>query len=168
MQVFFPSWMLCFIPPVIFGTLIFDFILDNLIIFLYLVVMRIPKKGGIMKKLFLRVWIVGFAIDAAAAVIFLIITLFGGKSVVAGAIDPFVNVGSFFLAFFIVALAGVAKFFVFKKILLVRVTELTVSQKRAISILLGIITAPWTYLIPTATCYLWMSSALGIIFGKTS
>jgi len=168
MQVFFPTWMLCFIPPVIFVTLIFDFIIDNLIILVYLAAMRIPEKGSIMKRLFLRVWIVGFAVDAAAAVIFLIFALFGGKTVISATLDPFASVGSFLITFLIVALAGFSKYLVFRKILLVRVTELTLPQKRVISILLGVITAPWTYLIPTATCYIWMASVLSGIFGTTS
>lgn len=165
-QVFYPPWLLAFMPAVILFTLLAGFLLNTIVIVICMFCMKLPNKGKVYRKLIVRTWLVSFALDGIAPILFLIITFAGRPfSVVEDAVlNPTNSVGGFLIAFAIVAAVGVVKFFVYVKILWKREAMLTGDQKKKMAMALGIATAPWAFMIPTATVYTLTFPFLGSMY----
>ena len=164
--VFYPPWLLAFVPPVVLFTLAYEFIISTLVIVISMFIMKLPGKGKIYKKLIVKTWLVGFALNGVAAIVFLIITFAGRDFAVVehAVLNPMGSVGGFLIAFAVVAATGAVKTLVYLKILWKKNEELNAEHKKKMAMALGIITAPWLFMLPTTIVYSWTSQLLGFMY----
>ena len=160
-DVIFPIWLIWLIPPVIFIALAANFVVDTIVILVIFAVIKNKGAGGysissLYKKSILKVWLLGFAADIISAILLTIFSMITGllPNNIIGAVmlNPFTNIWALLIVLFFVALAGMLIFLfnyhiTFKKIIHEK------ALKCKISIAIAIITAPWTFLIPTAWIY---------------
>ena len=158
----FPIWFLLFFPPVIFGTMIGNFLIDSLVVMLcyyvFSIKQTIPTLKVFYKKSIWRVWIFGFLADIIGAAILFICGLsgesFGLSYDVTSAIcyDPFSEP----LALVIIGIALLVStvciflfnyYFSFKHMLVDKKTRFKVA------LTIALITIPWTFLLPTKWFY---------------
>lgn len=158
----FPIWLLLFFPPVIFFTLIGNFIIDSLVILACFFLFKISKVKSSLKpfykKSILKVWLFGFLADIIGAS-FLILVETGGewlgvsnKLNMAIAYDPFSHPLAVIIILISMLISSTFIFlfnykFTFKTI----IEEKTLKVKVALAI--AIITIPWTFLLPMKLFY---------------
>lgn len=157
-NVIFPIWILIFFPPVIFMSLLGNFIIDSLVIIACFYIFKLANTQNNLKIFYkrniLKVWLFGFLADFVGAVILLTLGIFDNylrlpnKLIQGINYDPF----SYSMAAIIILLAMIVSSicififnykFTFKK----QIEEKKLRLKVAITI--AIVTIPWTFLLPT-------------------
>ena len=157
-NVIFPIWLMILIPPIILSVIPANFIIDSLVLLLGLKISKVTDKFKNYKKCILKVWIFGFLIDIAGSLLLFATQVLGFSSFLSDNLieplmwNPFSNVFALLYAITVIALCGFLIYkvncrFSFEK------TNLDQTQKRFISILLAIITAPYLFLLPTSLFY---------------
>lgn len=161
-NVIFPIWFLLFFPPVIFLTLLGNFIIDSLVVlgcfYLFKLSNQQMNVKAFYKKGIFKVWIYGFLADfAGAAILFFIEMLEGSLGIsyeVISAIsyDPFRHPLAVVIIVFSMIVSALLIFFLNYKL-----TFKTLIEDKAlrfkVSLTLAIITIPWTFLLPTKWFY---------------
>ncbi len=157
----FPIWFLLFFPPVIFITLIGNFIIDSLVIlvcFFVFKLVEIQNMKTFYKKSILKVWLFGFLSDIIGAAVLFIITVGGDylglpyKLKSAIDYDPFSHPIAAIITISAILLSSVFIYLfnyniTFKNL----ITEKKLRFKVALTI--AIVTAPWTFLLPIEWTY---------------
>lgn len=161
-NVIFPIWFLLFFPPVIFITLAGNFIIDSLVVLVCFFIFKLVEIQNIKafyKKSILKVWLFGFLSDIIGAAVLFIITGIGGDSLglpykLQSAIDydPFSHPIAAIITISAILLSSVFIYLfnyniTFKNL----ITEKQLRFKVALTI--AIVTAPWTFLLPTKWFY---------------
>ncbi|PAQ15727.1 hypothetical protein [Bacillus sp. FJAT-42315] len=155
----FPIWLLIFFPPVVFITLLGNFLIDSLVIIICFYLFKLSKSQPNLKafyqKSIMKVWLFGFLADIIGAVILMMICGLEGENfglsyelTSAISYDPF----SHPLAVFIISIAMLISticifFFNYKYTFKNIITDKKARRKVALTI--AIITIPWTFLLPT-------------------
>ena len=158
----FPIWFLLFLPPVILITLTGNFIIDSVVIIICFYTFKLSSINIELKSFYknsvLKVWLFGFLADIIGAVILFIVSAFGheigisDKLISAVNYNPYENVFAVILIIFAML---VSSFFIylfnykytFKKLIKDNLLRLKVS------LTIAIVTAPWTFLLPTKWFY---------------
>lgn len=152
-NVIFPVWLLILFPPLIFITLIGNFIIDSLVILFSLWLLKISDKS-IYKKVIWKVWIFGFLADILGSLL-----LLGGAycfDFTDFLYDHFanplyLNPSSSFLSLLfcliVIGISAICIYFLNKRYSFQK-TKLKEPEKKKIAILLAIITAPYMFLLP--------------------
>lgn len=160
-NVMFPLWLLMLFPQTWILVLPINFLVDSLVI---LIAGKIRKLNNVMecyKKSILKTFLFGFAADALGALVLLIPEILPNKwfenvalNNIRNAliVNPFTNIFAFMYASFaiIVSMFFIYNFnlkFVFEKL------DMSDKDKKFMSLALTFITAPYTFLIPTAWLY---------------
>ncbi|WLR41767.1 hypothetical protein LC087_13000 [Bacillus carboniphilus] len=157
-NVIFPIWLVLFSPPVIFISLIGNFLIDSIVILVCFYLFKISKLYFGVKDFYNnsigKVWLFGFLSDFIGMLVLLAVTFLDGVFFdyyeLASAIsyDPF----SHPLAVVIIVFAmGVASFFIYwfnHKYTFKHIIP-DIKVRRRVSITIAIMTLPWTYLLPT-------------------
>lgn len=161
-NVIFPIWFLLFFPPVIFLTLIGNFIIDSLVVIACFFVFKVDASQNNLKafykKSIIKVWLFGFLADFIGAAILFVLGAMGDsleipEGVITGiCYDPFNHPMAVIIIIFAMLVSAAFIFllnykFTFKKL----VEEKTLRLKIALTI--AIITIPWTFLLPTKWFY---------------
>lgn len=161
-NVIFPIWFLLFFPPVIFITLIGNFVIDSLVLiacfFLFKVTNKQIKLKEFYKSSILKVWIFGFLADIIGASILFLLGILGDlwglpRELITGInYDPYSNPVAVIVIIFATLVSSVLIFiFNFKFTFGKEIEEEKLRIKVAITI--AIITMPWTFLLPTKWFY---------------
>lgn len=154
-NIILPVWLLWIFPQVWLVVLPGNLAVDTLVLFLTLAVLRCPNRGAAMKRLWWRVWGLGFLADAAG-VAFLALGMFlatwGGSAPWAEALlhvayDPFGHPLALAWALTAVGLSGLCIYALNRQIM-DRSGLLTEREAHRTALVLAIVTAPWTFLIP--------------------
>lgn len=157
----FPIWMLLFFPPIIFITLIGNFIIDSLVIIASFYLFKLSKKSNLKtfyKNSILKVWIFGFVADFIGAFILVLLMIMenslGLSYELTSAIsyDPFSHPLAVIIIFIAMLLSSTFILifnykFTFKTIIEEKVLRLK------IALMIAILTIPWTFLLPTHWFY---------------
>ena len=153
-NVIFPIWMLALFPQVWLIVILGNLIIDCLVLFLTLLALRHRDKGGVVKQLWWKFWLLGFAADAIGVAWMLLGWLlavpFGSwweSSVGHIMHNAFAHPAAFLWTFAGVALAGVCIYF-FDKKAMGRCDLLTPREKHIIALTMAVVTAPWLFFIP--------------------
>lgn len=161
-NVIFPIWLLLFFPPVIFITLIGNFVIDSLVLLACFFLFELTNKQKNLKEFYkssiLKVWIFGFLADILGAAILFVLGILGDSlglpsELITGIdYDPFNNPVAVIVIIFAMLVSATLIFvlnfkFTFKK----QIGEEKLRFKAAITI--AIITMPWTFLLPTKWFY---------------
>ena len=159
-NVIFPIWVLMFWPnpPVILITLFGNLAIDALVLYLALRALKVPDRGGVMKKAWWRVWRNGFLADIIGAA-WLALGLFGAMALdakgaswvynfgIAMTLNPFRHPLALVWTAVGAAIAGVCIYF-FDKRALKKCEDLDDHQRHTAALVMAIVTAPWLFFIP--------------------
>jgi len=161
-NVIFPIWLLIFFPPVIFISLVGNFIIDSLVILVCFKVFKLAVYNIDLKifykKSINKVWLYGFLSDFIGGIILFIIGIlgdyFGLSYELTSAVnfDPFSNI----LAVLVIIFAMlVSAFFIFLFNYKITFKELIkdASIRFKVALTIAVITMPWTFLLPTKWFY---------------
>mgnify|MGYP000889100713 CR=1 FL=1 len=161
-NVIFPIWFLLFFPPVILITLLGNYTIDSLVIaacfFVYKLADSEFELKAFYKKSILKVWLYGFLADFIGAAILFFLGMcgdrFGLSYEVTSAIcyDPFSHPLAVFIIIGAILVSAVFIFiFNYKFVFKDQIREKVLRYKIAIT--LAVVTAPWTFLLPTKWLY---------------
>lgn len=152
-----PVWFLwMFFPWVWLVILPGNLLIDVLVVFFSLLALKKPDKGRLMKRLWWRVWLRGFAADAVGIVWLLLALILyeaGGRDAFwmpwLGPVmyDPFEHPVAFLWTAAAVAISGVCIYF-FDRQVLRDTPGLTPRETHIMALTLAIVTAPWTFFLP--------------------
>lgn len=161
-NVIFPIWMLIFFPPVIFISLVGNFLIDSMVIIVCFFALKISKQEfglkTFYKKSVLKVWLFGFLADIiGAAFLFLFLILGSGLGLPYDlesgiSYDPFSEP----LAVIIIVIAMLissAFIFIFNYHFTFKSLIAEKALRIKIALTIAIITTPWTFLLPTKWFY---------------
>lgn len=160
-NVIFPIWILILFPQLLVFVIPGNLIVDCAVLFFTLLALKHTRKGAVVKKLWWKFWLLGFAADAIG-----VVWMFLGwlsidaidRAGVAGdwvlpatqglMMNPFRHPVSFLWTLIGVALAGACIYFFDKRAM--RSCELLDGRQRHIvALVMAIVTAPWLFFIPT-------------------
>ncbi len=157
-NIIFPLWFLLFFPPIIFLTLIGNYIVDSLVILICFSVYKLVDSGfnlkTFYKKSILKIWGYGFLSDIIGAGILFVLGLFGTRfglpHELTSAIcyDPFSEPLAVIIILGSIAVSAIFIFlFNYKYSFRNLIEEKALRFKIALTI--AIVTAPWTFMLPT-------------------
>ena len=161
-NVIFPIWFLLFFPPVIFITLIGNYVIDSVILLLCFYAFKLSQdqinKKTFYKKNILKVWLFGFLADIIGAAILFALGIWGDYLGVPNEImsginyDPFSQPLAVVIILCSMLISG-AFIFIFNYYITFakQVEDRKLRFKLALTI--AIITIPWTFLLPTKLFY---------------
>lgn len=147
-NVIFPLWAIFYVPPILYFALVGNFIIDGTVIFFTLLLNKVKLERIRLLIKITQAWCFGFLVD------FLGTSIIGGLFMNVRLINeynPYKNFVSALLYLLIVLVCGliiaVINYKLFKK-------DIVDERIRfRIGMAMGIITAPWTFLIPTPWFY---------------
>ncbi|KUO64902.1 MAG: hypothetical protein APF84_08525 [Gracilibacter sp. BRH_c7a] len=137
-----PLWIIILIPPFIFLVLFANLIIDGLVIYLTLLFSKISIEKRNLIILILKAWIFGFVADLIGIVnLILIQDFFNVNAFYAfgSGVDTFAFMFSILFAGLLI---GLFNYYLARKLVDEKVA-------RRIGLSMGIITAPWIFLIPS-------------------
>lgn len=153
-NIIFPVWMLFLFPQVWLIALPGNLLIDCTVVLLTLLARKHTQKRAVLKQVWWKVWLLGFAADFAGVALlmpamFLTSALDGG---IRDLIEPVMyNCWKSPLAFLwtaaAVALSGVCIYF-FDRWATRSCEQLSARERHIVALALAIVTAPWTFFIP--------------------
>lgn len=153
-NVIFPIWMLVLFPQVWLIVIPGNLLVDCLVLLLTLLALKHRDKGGVVKQLWWKFWLLGFAADAIGVAWMLLGWLlavpFGSwweSSVGHIMHNAFAHPAAFLWTLVGVALADVC-IYCFDKKAMGRCDLLTPREKHIIALTMAVVTAPWLFFIP--------------------
>ena len=161
-NVIFPIWFLLFFPPVIFVTLLGNFVIDSLVVIACFYVYKLANKEiklkTFYKKSILKVWIFGFIADILGAVFLFFVEASGytlglpNKVITGIDYDPYISIWSVIIIIFAMLISAAFIFILnYYNTFHNQIEELKLRFKVALTI--AIVTIPWTFLLPTKWFY---------------
>ena len=154
-NVIFPIWMLFLFPQIWLIALPGNLLIDCVVVLLTLLVLKHTQKWAVLKKIWWKIWLLGFAADfVGVAVLWPAVSLISAVSEnIRPLIEPMLyNCWKSPLALLwtaaAVALSGVCIYF-FDKWALHSCAHLSPRERHIVALTLAIVTAPWMFFIPT-------------------
>lgn len=154
-NIILPIWMIAAIPsPLWLAIIPGNLLVDCAVLFFTLLALKHTQKGAVLKRLWWKLWLLGFAADAVGVAWMLLGVLgslpFGDgweNTVSHVTHNPFHNPWAFLWTLAGVALAGVCIYFFDKRAM--RSCELfTDREKHITALVMAIVTAPYLFFIP--------------------
>ncbi len=164
-NVLFPIWILWLFPQILVFVVPGNLLIDCLVLFLTLLALKHAQKGAVMKKLWWKFWLLGFAADLIGTVWMLLSILpvylanwdrVGPSPCLEWWEDTMLGVHMFrpwshplTLCWTLagIAIAGVCIYF-FDRRAMRSCTLLTDREKHLIALTMAIVTAPWLFFMP--------------------
>lgn len=158
-NIILPIWLLLLFPQLLVFVIPGNLIVDCLVLLIALAALRHQGKGAVLKRLWWKFWLLGFAADAIG-VLWMVLGLLPGwlwYDTPIGALwadtvghishNAFVHPAAFLWTLAGAALAGACIYF-FDKKAMANCDQLTGREKRIIALTMAIVTAPWLFFIP--------------------
>lgn len=157
-NVIFPIWMLYLFPQMWLIALPGNLLIDCVVLLITLTVLKHTEKFTVMKQLWWKLWLLGFAADfvgiAALLPAVFIPELLGGSAALWWndhltpiLYNAFKTPAAFLWTLAAVALSGVC-IYLFDRRAMRGCQLLTERQRHVIALTMAIATAPWTFFIP--------------------
>lgn len=141
----FPLWVAVFLPPFILIPLIGNLFIDGIVLAISLKIWGEIIQWDSFRKIVLKAWGIGFLADIVGALLLFILTMITGASL--EQYNPWKNIISILAYVLVIFMAGGLIAFLNYKILCKVYVDHLICKK--VSIVMGVITAPWMFLIPT-------------------
>lgn len=153
----FPIWLLVFIPSWLWLFLIpANFLLDMLAEYLSLRYQKAENRKEVIRKTILPVCLAGFAADFAGSLLlfslYFIPLTAESEILYAAAYDPFSSPAAAALIFAAIGISGICIYLLDRRILK-KSGLLNEAQVKCTALWLAVLTAPYTYLIPSKILY---------------
>ena len=176
MGAFNETGLLFFIWPVAALTLLFDYGWSALTLYISLGFAKTADRFLIFKKKLFAVFVTSFGVDALlAGILFLLLILSKLYPALDGWItQPFIGLGGTLAALGCILLViggGLLKYVLYRNVVFKKSTDQSPAQRNTLSLILALFTAPWTFLLPTATATAWLGEimiAIGSLAGDAS
>lgn len=162
-NVIFPLWFAIFIPPLILIPLIGNFFIDAIVLLLAMKINKTDKSFDILKKVIFKTWIFGFIADIIGVAMLMRLGYLKAYyqmnySLTSDAgffneYEPFKTFSTFSCYLVVILVVGGIIAGINNKILLKQGFEKSMAKR--IGIILGLFTAPWSFLIPTYWFFHW-------------
>jgi hypothetical protein len=146
-NVIFPLWFIIFIPPYIFIPLLGNLMIDGLVIYLTLRASKSILTKGQLGKIVLYAWSFGFFADLLGAGLLFLFSMYLQIDSYRIWTDPL----TVFFYLFSVGVTGLI-IFGFNNWLLKK-NNISDQVSRRVGLAMGIITAPWLFLVPAVLFY---------------
>ncbi|MBD5134108.1 MAG: hypothetical protein HDT38_06530 [Clostridiales bacterium] len=154
-NIILPIWMIVALPsPLWLAIIPGNLAVDCVVLFFTLLALKHTRKGGVVKQLWWKFWLLGFAADAVGVVWMLLGMLgyipFGDRwenTVSHVTHNAFHNPWAFLWTLIGVALAGVCVYF-FDRRAMKSCDLLTGREKHIVALTMAIVTAPYLFFIP--------------------
>ena len=154
-NVIFPIWLILIVPPIALVTIPSNFIIDSIVLIFGFKVLKITNFFSKYKKSILKVWIFGFIVDIFGSLLLFATQFMGDNEYLYENLvyplvwNPFESLIAILYILVVVIICGILIYlinykFSFKK------TNLDNKSKKVISLLLGIITAPYLFFLTTS------------------
>ncbi len=150
----FPIWLIWLFPQVLVFVIPGNLLVDCAVLFLALLALKHPQKGAVIKKLWWKFWLLGFAADGVGvAWMFLGWLLaipfedFWDDTLRYIMHNPFGHPLAFLWTLAGVAIAGVCIYF-FDRRAMRSCGLLSEREKGVTALALAIVTAPWLFFVP--------------------
>lgn len=151
-NLFFPIFFYYLMPPTMLFILVSNFIFDSIVLLGIAYFLRCDSIKDLYKKTIVKTWLFGFFADSIAAFVVMAVldcarTIF--KEIINSiGRNPFENVYALIFVLIMIFFTGIWIYlfnssFVFKKI------DMEEKQKKIMCLSLAVLTAPWTFLIPS-------------------
>lgn len=161
-NVIFPIWFILFFPPVIFITLMGNYVIDSLVIVACFYMFKLDNTQNNLKtfykKSISKVWMFGFLADFIGAAILFLLSILGDllrlpNELITGInYDPFSHPGAVLIIIFSMLISGAFILFFNNKFTFGKLIE-DKSLRLKVAITIAIVTIPWTFLLPTKWFY---------------
>ncbi len=157
-NVIFPVWLIFIMPPIILFVIPANFIIDSLVLIIALKLLKVTDCFKKYKSAILKVWGYGFLVDIFGSALLLLTQFmefseFWYDNLIAPiASNPFSKPLALVYALVVVAICGFLIYFGNYRLTLKK-TNLDNKQKKFVSLLLAVITAPYLFLLPTSLFY---------------
>ena len=155
-NVILPIWILLLFPQLLVFVIPGNLIVDCGVLFVCLLAFKHTQKGAVVKKLWWKFWLLGFAADAIG-IVWLFLGAFGSPRVLGDAFydtmrylyhNPFGHPSAFLWTLAGVVLSGLCIYF-FDKRAMGSCELLSDREKHVTALAMAIVTAPWLFFIPT-------------------
>lgn len=155
-NIILPVWLILAIPsPLWLAVLPGNLLVDCAVLFFTLLALKHAQKGAVVKQLWWKFWLLGFAADAVG-VVWMFLGLLGyipfgtawEDTVSHAAHNPFHNPWAFLWMLAGVALSGVCIYF-FDRRAMKSCGLLTDREKHITALAMAVVTAPYLFFIPT-------------------
>ncbi len=153
-NVILPIWLLLLFPQLLVFVSPGNLIVDCLVLLVTLAALKHAGKKAVLKQLWWKFWLLGFAADAAGIVWMLLGWLLSipfedwwTDNLRFILYNPFVHPLSFLWTLTGVAIAGVCIYF-FDKRAMKSCELLTGREQRIIAAVMAVVTAPWLFFLP--------------------
>lgn len=140
-NVLFPIWLLYLYPVTWLIIIPGNFIIDSLVLIISMFILKIVNKKELYKKSILKIFIIGFLSDIIGALFLLITALLLELSQTGD--DLYLTIPAVIISLVLIFLGNY--FFTFKK--------LDKKLRFKLSLILAVVTAPYTFLIPISWIY---------------
>lgn len=155
-NVILPIWILILFPQLLVFIIPGNLLVDCAVLFLALLALKHRQKRAVMKTLWWKFWLLGFAADGVGMVwMFLGAALFisAGTGPVFESLrylmhNPFGHPAAFLWTLAGVAAAGTCIYF-FDRRAMRSCQLLTDREKRTVALAMAAVTAPWLFFVPT-------------------
>lgn len=157
-NIFFPIWILWLIPTTWLIVIPLNFILDFLVLFVSMKLIKIENTFVNSKKSIFRVFISGFLADFVSSALLICLTILfsevNSSSLVLENLfrNPFLSVKSFLIMMVFVVLAAIL-IYIFNYYVSFRKLNIESLEKKKLALSLAIFTAPYFFLLPTEMLY---------------
>lgn len=154
-NVLFPIWLLWLFPQVLVFVLPGNLVIDCLVLFLTLLCLKHAQKGAVVKQLWWKFWLLGFAADLIGTA-WMYAGWFGMEVLDAknlwtvpyiSFLRPWLHPLTFLWTLAGIAIAGVCIYF-FDKRAMKKCGLLTDKEKHVVALTMAIVTAPWLFFLP--------------------
>jgi len=157
-NVIFPIWLILIIPPIVLLVIPSNFIIDSLVLILSFKILKLNDWFDKYKKSILKVWIIGFLVDILGSLLLLATQFMGNNQFLYDNLvyplvwNPFESIVALIYILIVVVICAFLIYiinykFSFKK------TDIEEKNKKMISIILALITAPYLFFLPTSYFY---------------
>lgn len=140
-NIILPIWLLVLFPQVWLIVIPGNLIIDCAVLLLTLGALRHTEKKAVLKKVWWKLWLLGFLSDFVG-ILWMLLGLICDIPT-----TPFRSPLSFLWTFIAIVFAGVCIYF-FDKRAMRSCEQLTAREQHLIALVMAIVTAPWTFLIP--------------------
>ncbi len=161
-NVLLPIWLLFLFPQILVFIIPANLMVDCAVLFICLLALKHTQKGAVVKKLWWKLWLLGFAADGVGVAWMLlgwyVPALSGQMDTPFGAfwedammsahmLNPWTHPLTLAWTLAGVAIAGVCIYFFDKKAMR-KLDLLTGREKHTVALTMAIVTAPWLFLVP--------------------
>ena len=156
-NVIFPIWMLFLFPQVLLVVLPANLAVDSLVLLLALLALKHEGKRAVLKRLWWKFWLLGFAADGVG-VLWMLLGFLPFQNDALSPLwndtlryimhNPFGHPAAFLWTLAGVALSGVCIYF-FDKRAMRSCDALSEAERHTIALAMAVVTAPWLFFIPT-------------------